>query len=518
MRTPHPAGRRGFSSPLRAALLALLGGIALEACGPGRSDGAAKTAAAALETTGGDPCNGVTLDATDPDHSGRSADGHVSLAAGSLTFTVPTLLPVTQGLADHGRTELTFALHPARPTTCVYVGDGASAFVFQECRHGHFRRTDRADGEEDRDDDGRTEPLPVAGSTAVADEFERHGKVSGKHAGATTVRLPLPGPAIDDGDECTADSCEAIAGVSHAPIDSSFCRGKANFHDRALAGLGGNGRSCADCHMASERFQLTPAAATARFVRMTSSGVDDPLFRAIDADDFRSNGAAAHDFTNLTENGLVRVSIPLPPNVKLLDCGATVPCPASALPTNETFADVWRSVPSIFDVKITGPDGISPGWPRGPNQNGGYQLDGRFDTLQTQALAALQAHARTTLDPPARFLDDLATFQNTQFSSPRVKSLSDAITAGTNPPPDPDPVLNALEVTGKAVFIRACGQCHGNTAGHPSGSTPIAQGTVGTPTELVRYHDISSACPRPVDTATPPRYVFAARTASQMEN
>ena len=86
-----------------------------------------------------------------------------------------------------------------------------------------------------------------------------------------------------------------------------------------------------------------------------------------------------------------------------------------------------------------------------------------------------------------------------------MKSLSDAITAGTNPPPDPDPVLNALETTGKAVFIRACGQCHGNTAGHPSGSTPIAQGTVGTPTELVRYHDISSACPRPVDTATPRR-------------
>ena len=90
------------------------------------------------------------------------------------------------------------------------------------------------------------------------------------------------------------------------------------------------------------------------------TGVDDPLFRAIDADDFRVNGAAAHDFTNLTQNGLVRVTIPLPANVKLLDCGATVPCPASALPTSETVADVWRSVPSIFDVNITGPDGGGP--------------------------------------------------------------------------------------------------------------------------------------------------------------
>ena len=312
-----------------------------------------------------------------------------------------------------------------------------------------------------------------------------------------------------------ADGCTT---APTAQVDTAVCRGKANFHDRALVGLGGNGRACSDCHMDSESFQLTPAAAQARFSKMTTTGVDDPLFRAIDADDFRVNGAAAHDFTNLTENGLVRVTIPLPANVKLLDCGAAVPCPASAQPTNETVADIFRSVPSIFDARITGPDGAAPGWARGPNQNGGYQLDGRFDTLQTQALAALQAHAGIAFDPPARFLDDLAAFQNTQFSSPSVKTLADAIAAGASTLPDPDPVLNVLETQGKAVFNRSCGQCHGNQGGHPSGSTPIAQGTVGTPTELVRYHDIASACPRPVDTATPPRYVFAACSASQMKN
>ena len=145
--------------------------------------------------------------------------------------------------------------------------------------------------------------------------------------------------------------------------------------------------------MDSENFQLTPAAAQARFAQMTTTGVDDPLFRAIDANDFRINGAAAHDFTNLTENGLIRVTLPLPANVKLLDCGSTVPCPASALPTSETVADVWRSVPSILDAKITGPDGAGPVWPRGPNPRGGYQLDGRIDTLQNQAQSALRNHA-----------------------------------------------------------------------------------------------------------------------------
>ncbi|HEY2815849.1 MAG TPA: hypothetical protein VGK44_01815 [Casimicrobiaceae bacterium] len=317
-------------------------------------------------------------------------------------------------------------------------------------------------------------------------------------------------PPTLDADGCTA--------APAPPVDTPVCRGKANFHDRALSGLGGNGRACSDCHMDSENFQLTPAAAQARFAKMTLTGVDDPLFRAIDADDFRINGAAAHDFTNLTQNGLIRVSIPLPANVKLLDCGSTVPCPASAAPTNETVADVFRSVPSILDVDITGPDGATPTWVRGPNQSGGYQLDGRIDTLQNQALSALRNHAATTADPPARFVDDLAAFQSAQFSSPSVKALAGAIASGTTSLPDPDPVLNAVETAGKAVFNRACAQCHGNMGDHPSGSTPIVQGAQGTPTALVRYHAIATACPRPVDTVTPPRFLFTPCSPSQMKN
>jgi len=314
----------------------------------------------------------------------------------------------------------------------------------------------------------------------------------------------------------SGDSATAPAAAC-APADSPVCRGQVNFHDRQLAGLGGNGRACSDCHMDSENFQLTPAAAKTRFEQMTATGIDDPLFRALDADDFRVNGAAAHDFTNLTVNGLVRVTIPLPANVKLLDCGATVPCPATAQPTSETVADVWRATPSIFGVNITGPDGVAPA-SRGPNPMGGYQLDGRIDTLQNQALGALRNHAGVTVDPPASFLDDLAAFQKAQFSSPSVRHLSDAMAAGTNPLPDPDPALNTLETAGKTVFNRSCGQCHGNQGGHPSGSTPLQQGTQGTATAITRYHNIFSACPRPVDNLSPPRFSFAACNPSQMKN
>lgn len=56
-----------------------------------------------------------------------------------------------------------------------------------------------------------------------------------------------------------------------------------------------------------------PAFVEARFQilqlrRRGDPDADDPLFRPIDADDFRTNGDAASDFSNLRQNGLVRIT------------------------------------------------------------------------------------------------------------------------------------------------------------------------------------------------------------------
>jgi hypothetical protein len=479
------------------------------------------------------PCDGVSLDA----QRGPTGftDGRVAFADGTLTFAVPTEIAVTAGAAGDGKVTFAYQLGAGARTVCVYRGHDSNH------HHGPYvlARCFTADTDDADDDDAAV----VATRVATADTFTLHVERGDCRFVATAVHLALPGPVldddnactidvcervtgsvshapapIDDGDDCTADSCDIVTGTAHTPIDTASCRGKANFHDRVLAGMGGNGRACSDCHMDSQSFQLTPAAALARFDEMNRSGIDDPLFRPIDADDFRINGAAAHDYTNLVENGLIRVTIPLPPNVKLLDCGSTVPCPASAMPTSETVADVWRAVPSIADVAITGPDGVGPVWPRGPNPQGGYQRDARIATLQDQALGALRGHASIAVDPASSWLDDVAAYQSLQFSSPRVSELAAAMAAGTSPLPDPDPVLDDLAAQGKLVFNRACAQCHGNLDGHPSGSTPILQGTPGTPTALVRYHSIASACPRPVDTVTPPRFSFAPCSASQSRN
>jgi cytochrome c peroxidase len=291
--------------------------------------------------------------------------------------------------------------------------------------------------------------------------------------------------------DCSGEPCDAVA------------RGFRAFFDRRLKNLGTNGRACADCHMATDSFQLSPASVEARFrllqfLRRWDPDADDPLFRPIDADDFRINGDRANDFTNLRQNGLVRITFMLPPNIRLID-------PATNSPSAETFVDVWRSVPTVNDVALTGPDEVNP-WPRGPNEFGGYQLDARVATLQDQALGALTNHAQMHTSPPQQLLDDLAAFQRVLFTNHRVRDLSNALQHGTIPLPDPDPPLTELETEGKAVFERACAQCHGG----PGQSTPQAP--------VVRFHSIASQCPRPVDTATPARWVFAPCSTSLARN
>jgi hypothetical protein len=279
---------------------------------------------------------------------------------------------------------------------------------------------------------------------------------------------------------CGGEPCDAVV------------RGLLAFFDPQPGGLRGNGRSCGDCHMVTDSFQLSPANVEARFQwlewrRRRNPNADDPLFRPVDADDFRTNGEAASDFSNLRQNGLVRITFTLPPNLRLID-------PATNAPSAETFVDVWRSVPTVNDVALTGPDAGNP-WPRTPGAAGGYQLDARLETLQDQALGALNNHAQIQT-APSQLLHDLSSFQRVLFSSDRVRGLAAAVREGVTPLPDPDPRLNELEARGKNVFERACAQCHGG-AGQSTPQLPV-----------VRYHDISTQCPRPVDTAVPARFAL----------
>ncbi|WP_394839194.1 hypothetical protein LVJ94_20095 [Pendulispora rubella] len=195
--------------------------------------------------------------------------------------------------------------------------------------------------------------------------------------------------------------------------------------------LEGNRRSCATCHRPEDHFALTPETAEARYqallrARQVNPKADDPLFRAIDADDF------ADDFTTLRTKGLVRVKVALPPNVRLTDDPAA------------TEVDIFRAVPTIRNTSFGQP----------------YQFDGRIADLEAQALAALQSHAEIKRQPGDEILGRIARFERTQFSSFGVRIMDHELSAGNPTPPDPDPPLTPLEQKGKELFKDFCAGCH----------------------------------------------------------
>jgi hypothetical protein len=503
----HTVRRTLFRSSTRtsigaAALLLTVGAVAAACSGGGdKSPGGY-----GQELTGGDQCSGVQLDASTFYKPRSWADATVNFAAGTLTFAVPSTLTVTGGRSGNGKAKFVFRNGSETPTVCSYRGNGTDQYTFLYCHIEEYVSPDQDDNDYDLPD--TSAPGPAAGATVTADHFFLHVNKGDKNYGTTSVSLHLGGPTVDDGNACTIDACNAESGVSHTPVntddgdgcttdtcdpgsgvshtlvDTPFCRGRAAFNDGTLEGQHGNGRACSTCHIEADQFRLKPATAEARWqalqaARATNPLADDPLFRPIDADDFRTNGANATSFKNL-RHGLIRITFPLPSNVRLVGPDGNV--------TNETFVDVWRAVPSIEHNALTGPDGQLPAWPppvptgqyqrlpgqEGPNLRGGFQLDARFGSLQEQAQGALTGHAETTSPAPLGFLADLAAFQSTIFAPA-------------------EPPLTDFEQQGKVVFERSCGQCHGG----PGMSTPILQ----VP-EITRYSSINLFCPRVVDSPT----------------
>jgi cytochrome c peroxidase len=197
---------------------------------------------------------------------------------------------------------------------------------------------------------------------------------------------------------------------------------------------GGNGRSCATCHDPRDGFSLSPATVEARWQRLqqarrTDPAADDPLFRAIDADD----GDA--DFTLLRTRALFKVRVPLPAGVRLTADGAA------------TLVIVSRAATPLNLLKHTAP----------------YHQDRSAPTLEAQARGAIVQHMQPRAAPTDEFLESVAEFQRYLFSSASARRLSAAIDRG-GPLPDLDPPLTAFQRRGKEKFDDFCGRCHGGPA------------------------------------------------------
>jgi len=82
--------------------------------------------------------------------------------------------------------------------------------------------------------------------------------------------------------------------------------------------LGTNGRTCFTCHQPQTGWTVSAASVQARF---DASHGKDPIFRLVDgatcpSDDVSTLAAKTHAFRLLTDKGLIRIGLPLPPDPK----------------------------------------------------------------------------------------------------------------------------------------------------------------------------------------------------------
>jgi cytochrome c peroxidase len=212
--------------------------------------------------------------------------------------------------------------------------------------------------------------------------------------------------------------------------------------------FGGNGRTCRTCH-SNRTGTFSPEDALARL----AADPLDPLFLHDGLDD----GVAGT--SRITEHATVRIEIPLPADVVLLDD----PARRSVI--------LNRGVPTTINTPALDPQ---------------LMYDTREPNLQSQAFNAIHGHAQNTRDPTALELDLIKEFQQKDprfFSSNALRDFADG-----GPPPQLPPGTTESERRGRAMFDNVpfdgvttrglCNSCHSGpmlnraARGNPFGLPP----------------------------------------------
>lgn len=282
--------------------------------------------------------------------------------------------------------------------------------------------------------------------------------------GAIVLGCSSPAPDMKE--------AEALAEAEAALSSQHTSTGKRLF-SQALPDT--NGRSCATCHVLDESTVLRPANVEARL----AANPQDPLFNRLDADDPE---APVLTYEHL-KKGLVRVTLPLPANMDVIDAQGHVITPP------DRRVSVWRAVPSIQDTAINGP----------------FQLDGRETHLEAQAQSALTSHSEAG-EVPLSQLRRIADFERGEFSSFRARfvarQLEDGVPLEEVPLPEDFMWLTVQEQRGREVFKAACLGCHGSATTarveHPGLREAAASAPMTRPDGNVVFNMVPGVGPVPV--------------------
>jgi hypothetical protein len=252
------------------------------------------------------------------------------------------------------------------------------------------------------------------------------------------------------GQETGSGTAEQTLSVDCDPTQSDACA-------RARLRLGrklfdvetfdGNGRTCRTCH-SKKTGTFSPEEAQARL----AEDPNDPLFLHDGLDD----GVAGT--SRITEHATVRIEIPLPPDVVLLND-----------PTRRSVI-FNRGTPTTMNT---------------PALDRFLMYDTREPNLQQQAFNAIHGHAQNSREPTALELDLIKEFQQTDSRFFSSEALRDFANGG--PPPQLPPGTTESERRGRAFFDSefdpvtkrgVCNLCHSGpmlnqfAPGNPVGGPP----------------------------------------------
>jgi hypothetical protein len=194
--------------------------------------------------------------------------------------------------------------------------------------------------------------------------------------------------------------------------------------------LGTNGRSCASCHLASQAFSFSAAAAKARFEQ---SAGQDPLFASVDGANCPSAAQGDRSGRSLIlQAGLIRIPLPMPANAQFTisvvhdpyGC-AIIPDPKGGQPV---FSVYRRPLPTtnlrfLSTVMFDGRETVAP-------LNNPETFTANLITdLTHQATDATLGHAQAAQPPTADQLAQIVNFELGLFTAQSRDALAGNLTA-----------------------------------------------------------------------------------------
>lgn len=251
------------------------------------------------------------------------------------------------------------------------------------------------------------------------------------------------------GESDETSSVEDVAS-DQAAVSSQVALGKRLFERETFDG---NDRTCSTCHT-----KRTGTISPEQIQELYEEDPENPIFRSIDSDDGEGDS-----YTRLLHNATVRIKLPLPPNIRLVD------------EPGATHVVLNRGTPTTLNTPALDPVLMS---------------DLRAPDLQTQALDAVHSHYENGSEPTAAQLDAIAAFERTLFSSKELREY-----AAGGPAPELPPGRSPSQKRGRTFFEPdgKCGSCHSGpmldttTAFEPIGVGPdsrIATVAAGFPAFL----------------------------------